>query len=393
MFPRTFALAPSSRCSPHPPAAHPAAPPQPPAAHSTPSLGPRPTEQSGCCALVTATATGGTVACGTSGLVLTVAPSQFAAFSASVTVTGKSGSTVSMNPATLIGKTCSSRYGAATWGSASGATTLSVQATGATCTTLTNDTCQGLVTRLTPRGKLAVALPHTCTIRSADGAVLCSGENSVSLGGAGIQPQLKCTASKRAALRGCVLATLDLDFPPLSTTTPFITPPQQAGQLGVGQTSYRSTSTLMPALAPGSGTGILTGATWVAASNDPGDYLDGHTCVCLATGEALCWGSNTYGQVTRESAALPPVPGRVPSSAACAWPRAVVCRLCLAACRRLPPLPGRVPSFAAPAWPRAVVCRLCLAACRRLPPCLAACRRLPPVDDCAPSIGTHPGCA
>jgi hypothetical protein len=115
--------------------------------------------------------------------VLTVAPSQFAAFSASVNVTGKSGNVAFMNDLALLGQTCSSRYGAATWGMAGGATTLAVAAGGdATCTTGTDGSCQGLVTRLTPRGKIAVGAAHSCTIRLADSAVLCSGVNRVSVG-------------------------------------------------------------------------------------------------------------------------------------------------------------------------------------------------------------------
>jgi hypothetical protein len=132
---------------------------------------------------VDATATGGDVVCGSSGLVLTVAPSQFAPIAASISVTGKAGYTAASNPDALLGQTCSSRYGPATWASAGGATTLSATATDATCTTGTEGSCQGLATRLTPKGQLAVAARHTCTIRASDGAVLCSGENNVSAGG------------------------------------------------------------------------------------------------------------------------------------------------------------------------------------------------------------------
>jgi hypothetical protein len=115
--------------------------------------------------------------------VLTVTPTQFAPIAASVTVTSKSGgTTVAMNPAALLDQTCSSLYGAATWGSAGGATTLAVTATAPTCATLTSSSCQGLATRLTPRGKLALATMHTCTLRAADGAVLCSGQNDVRFG-------------------------------------------------------------------------------------------------------------------------------------------------------------------------------------------------------------------
>jgi peptidoglycan hydrolase-like protein with peptidoglycan-binding domain len=73
-------------------------------------------------------------------------------------------------------------------------------------------------------------------------------------------------------------------------------PPQQFGQLGTGSTN--TSTSLVAALAPGSGTGILTGATQIAAGGRPESVaLSGHTCACLSSGEAVCWGQNTFGQV------------------------------------------------------------------------------------------------
>jgi hypothetical protein len=133
---------------------------------------------------VDAAATGGSVACGPSGLVLTVSPFQFAPSAANLTVTGKPGYTAASNPGALLGETCSSRFGAATWGTSGGATTFNLAAgSDGACTTGTEGSCQGLVTPLAPKGRLAVAARHTCTIRAADGAVLCSGENNVRAGG------------------------------------------------------------------------------------------------------------------------------------------------------------------------------------------------------------------
>ena len=54
----------------------------------------------------------------------------------------------------------------------------------------------------------------------------------------------------------------------------------------------------MAALAPGSGTAILTGATQIATGGRPEAVaLSGHTCACLSSGQAVCWGQNTFGQV------------------------------------------------------------------------------------------------
>jgi hypothetical protein len=98
---------------------------------------------------VDAAATGGTVTCGATGLVLTVSPTNFAALAASITVTGKAGNTATMNPAALAGTACSDRYGAAIWGSAGDATTLDVAAgTDVSGASGTDGSCQGV--RLPP---------------------------------------------------------------------------------------------------------------------------------------------------------------------------------------------------------------------------------------------------
>jgi hypothetical protein len=321
-------------------------PPQPAAttpsrrrdSHQSSRPPPRPAAPSTCCALVDATATGGTMTCGATGLVLTVNPTNFAAIAATITVTGKAGNTATMNPAALAGQTCSSRYGAATWGSVGGATTLDVAAgTDVSCSAGTEGSClpadSGSVTPLTPHGKLAVAPRHSCTIRASDGAVLCSGENQVGAGGpwrerlqgpaaAEAKPRRKAarppfppTVRKlRPLVRPAVPAAFDCSacapppaswpcFPlpfsrnprqhaPLPTPSSTLPPKhQQWGQIGIGTTV--NTTGLYAALEPVSGSGILTGATWVATG---GYYtnaaLSGHTCACLGTGEAVCWGQN-----------------------------------------------------------------------------------------------------
>ncbi|GBG00561.1 hypothetical protein Rsub_13351 [Raphidocelis subcapitata] len=220
-------------------------------------------DQASCCALVDATATGGTMTCGPSGLVMTVPSVQFAPIAASISVTGKSGNTAALTTTALYGQTCSSRFGAATWGSAGSATTLAVAAgSDTTCTTGTEGTCQGLVNELGPVTNSAIAGRHSCTIRAGDGAVLCSGNN-------------------------------------------------QFGQLGTG-TATASTS-LVAALVPGSGSGALTGATKIAVGGRPeGSAASGHTCACLSSGEAVCWGMNTFGQV---AAAIPTTTTRVARAA------------------------------------------------------------------------------
>jgi hypothetical protein len=284
--------------------------------------------------MVDASATGGAVTCGATGLVLTVSPTEFSALAAGVTVTGKAGRTAAMNPGALAAATCSSAYGPATWGTAGGATTLAATATATTCSTGTDGSCQGSVTPLTPRGKLAVAPRHTCTIRASDGAVLCSGENQASWawgavarearargGGEGAASRLSALLKRpqsRAATHppphetvgaprigtGGVLNATGLYAAPDPKPTPQTpTPPtlktpnprKQWGQIGNGNTA--NTTALNVVLRPGSGSGPLTGATWVAA----GGYftsgaLSGHTCACLNTGEAVCWGQN-LGQV------------------------------------------------------------------------------------------------
>ena len=127
-----------------------------------------------------ATATGGTVACGASGLVLTLPSAEFAPISASITVTGKSGNTAVVNTAGLAAQTCSTRFGAATWGSAGGATTLAVAAgTDTTCAVGTEGTCTGYVTSFGPFTNVGMCGRHSCGIRASDGAVLCSGNNAV----------------------------------------------------------------------------------------------------------------------------------------------------------------------------------------------------------------------
>jgi hypothetical protein len=102
---------------------------------------------------VDATATGGTVACGGGGLVLRVPSFQFAPISASITVTGKGDNTAVVNAATLAGRTCSNRFGAATWGNDGGATTTLAVAPGAdtsTCATGSDGTCTGYVSAFGP---------------------------------------------------------------------------------------------------------------------------------------------------------------------------------------------------------------------------------------------------
>ncbi|GBF94290.1 hypothetical protein Rsub_06912 [Raphidocelis subcapitata] len=200
-------------------------------------------DQTSCCGLVDAAATGGTVACGASGLVLTVPSTDFAAITASLTVTGKAGNTATTNSAILESLTCSNRFGDATWGSAGGATTLAVAAgTDPTCSTGTDGSCQGLVDRISPDSQTAISSRHSCTIRATDGAVLCSGNNAY-------------------------------------------------GNLGTGTTT--SSTSLVAVLAPGSGSTILTGATQIAV----GARIDsiapsGQSCACLSSGEAVCWGQN-----------------------------------------------------------------------------------------------------
>ena len=122
--------------------------------------------------------------CGPSGLLLTAPSVQFAPIAASISVTGKSGNTAAMTTTALYPQTCSSRFGAATWGSAGGATTLAVAAgTDTTCVTGTEGTCQGLVNELGPVTNSAIAGRHSCSVRATDGAVLCSGNNQVGLEG------------------------------------------------------------------------------------------------------------------------------------------------------------------------------------------------------------------
>ncbi|GBF94287.1 hypothetical protein Rsub_06909 [Raphidocelis subcapitata] len=200
-------------------------------------------DQTTCCGLVDAAATGGTVACGASGLVLTVPSTDFAAITASLTVTGKAGNTATTNSAILESLTCSNRFGDATWGSAGGATTLAVAAgTDLTCSTGTDGSCQGLVDRISPESKTSISSRHSCTIRATDGAVLCSGNNLY-------------------------------------------------GNLGTGPTT--PATSLVAVLAPGTGSTILTGATQIAV----GARIDsispsGQSCACLSSGEAVCWGQN-----------------------------------------------------------------------------------------------------
>jgi alpha-tubulin suppressor-like RCC1 family protein len=78
---------------------------------------------------------------------------------------------------------------------------------------------------------------------------------------------------------------------------PFLTPRSpQFGPLGTGTTT--ASTSLVPVLAPGAGAGILTGATDVAAAGRPEAAApSGHTCACLSSGQAVCWGQNTWGQV------------------------------------------------------------------------------------------------
>ena len=280
-----------------------------------------PAVQLGCCSLVDATATGGTVECGAAGLVLTVSPAQFAPIAAGVTVTGKAGYTAAVNPAALLGQTCSSRYGAATWGSAGGATTLAVAATDTACTTGTDGSCSGLVTRLTPRGKLAVGGRHTCTIRAADGAVLCSGTNYVCwqggrVGGLGSGFRVPASAPPwQASCPSCCACDPALPspspppVPPSSLGRP-TNPLQQVGELGIDPATTRTSPTLMAAAAPApAGSGILGGATWVAAASALTIGPLGHTCACLASGGAVCFGGNAAGQVRDGRSATLRVPG------------------------------------------------------------------------------------
>jgi alpha-tubulin suppressor-like RCC1 family protein len=86
-------------------------------------------------------------------------------------------------------------------------------------------------------------------------------------------------------------------------STPHVAP-EQFGQLGNGSTNAATAyvSSLVAAIKPAGQTGILTGATAVAAAGRPEAAApSGHTCACLNTGEAVCWGYNVYGQVSQGS--------------------------------------------------------------------------------------------
>lgn len=91
----------------------------------------------------------------------------------------------------------------------------------------------------------------------------------------------------------------DPQQPSTASSHPLRTPPDpqqptQWGQLGTGNNvNYTS---LRPVLEPGTGSGFLTGASWLAV----GGYFtngapSGHSCACMNDGRAFCWGQN-YGQ-------------------------------------------------------------------------------------------------
>jgi hypothetical protein len=131
---------------------------------------------------VSVTAAGGTIACDSSGLVLTVSSTNFASIAASgITTTGKSGYTAAYNISNLAGRTCSSRFGAASWAIDSKRPSFATLSVGpatdtTTCSTGTDGSCRGVVTKFAS-ALTAISMRHSCAIRSSDGAVLCSGNN------------------------------------------------------------------------------------------------------------------------------------------------------------------------------------------------------------------------
>ena len=276
-----------------------------------PPPNPQPADQTSCCGLVDAAATGGTVACGASGLVLTVPSTDFAAITASLTVTGKAGNTATTNSAILESLTCSNRFGDATWGSAGGATNLAVAAgTDLTCSTGTDGSCQGLVDRISPESKTSISSRHSCTIRATDGAVLCSGNNLVSSSSREASDSWRSHARCLHAAGPRLLRLSLTDLPSCAPVKPKSPPlprppyPQQYGNLGTGTTT--SSTSLVAVLAPGSGSTILTGATQIAV----GARIDsispsGQSCACLSSGEAVCWGQNAGPVRARGMQALP----------------------------------------------------------------------------------------
>ena len=151
----------------------------------------------------------------------------------------------------------------------------------------------------------AISMRHSCTIRASDGAVLCSGNNQV--GWVGQTPvsanvlygALSTTTSQPFAATHPSLTSPPVRLSPTSLPSHTKQHRVQFGQLGTGTTT--ASNSLVAALAPGSlsGTDILTGATHVAAGGrSEAAAASGHTCACLSSGQAVCWGMNTFGQVS-----------------------------------------------------------------------------------------------
>ncbi|GBG00654.1 hypothetical protein Rsub_13383 [Raphidocelis subcapitata] len=304
-------------------------------------------DQTTCCGLVDAAATGGTVACGASGLVLTVPSTDFAAITASLTVTGKAGNTATTNSAILESLTCSNRFGDATWGSAGGATTLAVAAgTDLTCSTGTDGSCQGLVDRISPESKTSISSRHSCTIRATDGAVLCSGNNlllctiltgatQIAVGARidSISPSgqsCACLSSGEAVCWGQNAGPLAVAIP-LTTTTvrrPAYVMTDPAGttrltnckfvsasgnttlfltttgdvyaagrnaysELGLGTTTLTNWAAQVPRSSLGNRAAISISAGWR------------HSCALLEDHKVACVGQNNWGQLGRGATGLP----------------------------------------------------------------------------------------
>ncbi|KAI8475208.1 MAG: regulator of chromosome condensation 1/beta-lactamase-inhibitor protein II [Monoraphidium minutum] len=215
------------------------------------------TDQTACCSRVnvSATGTGASAICGSSGVTLFLPTAQGSPQDAELTVVPSGTNNVVLGPLSSLSSTTCFAGKSATWGKPeSDKIDLSTPDTGVIVpNTCDGGACSAPATRGNDNsGTIGISGRHSCTIH-VDGTVWCSGNN-------------------------------------------------EFGQLGNGATSTNTASFSTPAQVPGMPVTTFISAGGAAATGGNINNRNGHTCACTATGAAWCWGDGRKGQLGNAAA-------------------------------------------------------------------------------------------